>query len=307
MKKWIWIGVVLIVSIALAILLIPSRLKISESIEVNRPLLPVEKRMTDARQWKNWWPGTQQDDSTFTLNSKVLHIENIFMNGFVAITTKPGETYRFSFVPNEKQTLFLTLEFEQDSGGNMLKKILNVLQKNQRQNEMRNWLQQVKGFFESDEKIYGLKITKNKVKDLSFISVKQVFDHNPAMVDVYGMIGELKDYIAQQNATETNHPIMHIRQTDSTNFEAMVAIATDRDLPGTERFILKRMVPGNILETKVTGGSATADHAESMLELYATEHRKNSPAISYQMLITNRMAEPDTSHWVTRLYYPVFD
>jgi hypothetical protein len=307
MKKWIWIVVVLTGIIGLGNWLVPSRLKVSESIEVNRPLVPVEKRMTDTRLWKTWWPGAQEDDSIYTLNNKVLQIDNIFMNGFIATTTEPGETYRFSFVANERQTLTMTLEFEQDSGENLLKNVWNILKKNQRQNEIRTWLQQVKAFYESDEKLYGLKITKTKVKDLSLISVRQVFDHKPSTADVYRMIQELKDYIALQKAIETNHPILHIRQTDSTNFEAMVAIATNRDLPGTKRFMLKVMVPGNILETELTGGSATADYAESMLALYVTEHRKSSPAISYQMLVTNRMTEPDTLRWVTRLYYPVFD
>ena len=37
-----------------------------------------------------------------------------------------------------------------------------------------------------------------------------------------------------------------------------------------------------------------------------TDNALSSPAIPFESLVTNRMQEPDTSKWVTKIYYPGF-
>jgi hypothetical protein len=35
------------------------------------------------------------------------------------------------------------------------------------------------------------------------------------------------------------------------------------------------------------------------------DHQRVAPAIPFQSLVTDRTKQPDTSKWVTRLYWPI--
>jgi hypothetical protein len=41
------------------------------------------------------------------------------------------------------------------------------------------------------------------------------------------------------------------------------------------------------------------------MELYISDHERVPPAIPFLSLVTNRMLEPDSSKWITLIYYPV--
>jgi hypothetical protein len=120
------------------------------------------------------------------------------------------------------------------------------------------------------------------------------------------MINELKDYIKKKNGEQTNPPMMNVFPVSNTGFEVMIAIPTKWDLPQEGNFRLKKMVLGNILVGEVKGGISTVINAEKQLANYVFDHGKSSPAIPFQSLVTDRLLEPDSSKWITRLNYPVF-
>ena len=62
---------------------------------------------------------------------------------------------------------------------------------------------------------------------------------------------------------------------------------------------------GNVLVTEIKGGTYTIKKSFDQLENYLTDAKRTSPAIPYEMMITDRSKETDTAKWVTRLYYPV--
>ena len=86
----------------------------------------------------------------------------------------------------------------------------------------------------------------------------------------------------------------------------MVAIPVNKILPETNRFLVKRMILGKILVAEVRGGRSRIDEGMQEMENYVKDHKLVSPAIPFEMIITNRQAESDTAKWVTRLYYPIF-
>ncbi len=62
---------------------------------------------------------------------------------------------------------------------------------------------------------------------------------------------------------------------------------------------------GNILVTKVKGGTSIAAVAFEQIKKYADDYERHAPAIPFYSLITNRLKEPDTAKWVTKIYFPV--
>jgi hypothetical protein len=67
------------------------------------------------------------------------------------------------------------------------------------------------------------------------------------------------------------------------------------------------MEPGNFMATEVKGGTYSVDEAIKQLQLYISDYGKVQMAKGFQVLETDRMQEPDTSKWLTKIYIPVVE
>lgn len=167
-------------------------------------------------------------------------------------------------------------------------------------------LQQLISFAEDKKNIYGVDITDGRIPDSLFISIRKTFDHHPSEAEVYEIIDQLEVYANTKNAKQVNPPMMHLEQLDSSHFEIMVALPIDKVIDNAGNFSFKQMVKGNTLIAEVHGGRATINNGLKSLEQFKSDYQFTSPAISFELMITDRRAERDTTKWVTRLYYPIF-
>jgi hypothetical protein len=99
--------------------------------------------------------------------------------------------------------------------------------------------------------------------------------------------------------------MLNVAKIDGKRFRIMVAIPVNKALQDNDPFAFKRMVPGNILVTTVKGGRYTIEKAFAEMELYIKDNELTPPAIPFESMVTDRSKEPDTSKWVTRIYYPI--
>ena len=89
-------------------------------------------------------------------------------------------------------------------------------------------------------------------------------------------------------------------------FKTMVALPIIAELKPDKNQLIKRMVKGNILVMEKKGGPYTIENSVLILEQFVQDFAMTSPAIPYQKLTTNRLFEKDTTHWVTKFYYPIY-
>jgi hypothetical protein len=144
------------------------------------------------------------------------------------------------------------------------------------------------------------------VTDSILISTYSHSKNYPSTNFIYGLIDQLKKYIASQSAKETGFPMLNINTTDSINYLTRVAIPVNRKLPSSGNISYKWMLSGgNILVTDVKGGPSSINNAFDQVENYVNDYHHFAPAIPFQSLITDRSKEPDTSKWITIIYYPV--
>jgi hypothetical protein len=101
-------------------------------------------------------------------------------------------------------------------------------------------------------------------------------------------------------------PMLNIMKIDNANYTAQVGLPVDKKLPEEGDIALKWMMKdGNILAGDVTGGPKQIEEAMKQFEKYILDYQRSIIAIPFQMLITDRTKEPDSTRWVTRIYYPV--
>lgn len=308
MKKWIWALLLLIVVLVAVAWWLPASVQVQQTLVLKRPLSAVERSMINTRRWPEWWPGKQVADSVYEHAGHRWQINTVLLNGFTATDLdQPGRYYDCRIVLMENNQTALSLTVWQQASVNPISKLQANFSKAAYQRFAESWLTAVASHFENDERLYGFKVVSAKVKDSSYISMRSYFDREPTVADVYGLIDELRTYISTKGGQAVNAPIMNVYRESATRYELMVAIATAFDLPSTNRYQLKKMMLGNILEGEVKGGLYTVARAEENMRLYANDYRKISPAIPFQQLVTDRRIEPDTSKWITRVYYPIFN
>lgn len=167
-------------------------------------------------------------------------------------------------------------------------------------------LQRFKEYAEIEQNIYGINIKKEKVKDTLVVVIKEQATSYPSVADVYSRVHLLQKYISTRGAKAINFPMLHVQAASAGEYEMMVAIPTNIALPDSAFIQFNRLVSGNILTAQVKGGHASILQGIKEMENYIQDHQMNAPALPFESLVTDRLTEPDSLQWITKLYYPVF-
>ncbi|MBC7946900.1 MAG: GyrI-like domain-containing protein, partial [Chitinophagaceae bacterium] len=156
------------------------------------------------------------------------------------------------------------------------------------------------------DNVYGFDIQKASVVDSTLVSTFEISASNPGIEKVYALIDQLKRHVAMNGAVEKGHPMLNISPYKEGQYITRVAIPVDKILPTSGNITYKWMLGGgNILITEVKGGQLQINKAFEEIENYVIDHRRAAPAIPFLSLVTDRRLEPDSTKWVTKIYYPV--
>lgn len=295
-----------IIFISVCIIIKPVFYKV---ILINTNQINANKYLTDENNWSKWWPNKDSNSTlgaTHTYNKNSYSVIWKLINGDSILIKNNAVSIKsvLSIFPVNGDTVAIEWKGSATGTGNPIKNFKNYLQVKKIEKDAGDLLQNMKAFLESNEKIYGLRIDQLQVKDTLLAAIKYSSKNYPSTSEIYDLINKLKNYISAEGAIETDYPMLHVIQ-GSGYFATMVAIPVNKLLPTKNNFLFRRMVPGKILVTDVKGGPYTADHAVKQLELFMNDYHLVAPAIPFQSLVTDRSKEPDTTKWITRIYYPV--
>lgn len=261
--------------------------------------------LVNERNSKMGWPGEKINDSTFLFEDLQYVVGSTLINVTDLLFVNKGKA---TFIVEERNldTSGFIINYVSTLPMQPLDRIKIYLQTRSIQSQIERLLTALKKNFDGEELVYGIKIQKDRVADTAMISTKTIMNHYPSPKEVYDLIDAIRNYIKTNGGEETSAPMLNVYEESTNQYLVMVAVPTKTIVNGTETFLLKRMLAnGFMLVSDVTGGNSTIQQAEKAMKQYVTDHHKSSPAIPFQMLLTDRRAEPDTTKWKTRLYYPV--
>jgi effector-binding domain-containing protein len=313
MKKILFIVLVLIAFIIISVYLFIPRVIIINKLQV----LPIPAMManrsfnTDTLRAK-WWP----------VKNTASQPGNFFYNDYTVNFSPPFELFfqKIIFEKNTaaQQTLFHIESLGADSS--VIKWTAEIKCTASPFDRIREYFRAVRikkamdaitasfaAFSQKNENIYGISIAKIHVVDSVLISEKKILDTYPGTGDIYALASGLNEYALSQQAQQTNPAMLNITKIDSTHFEIQVAIPINHSIRENQQKKIKHMLYGGyLLTTTVYGGPATVDRVLEQLENYRKDHQMLSPAIPYQLLVTDRRTEPDSTKWETKICYPVY-
>lgn len=315
MKKLLLIIFVLIPLIFAGIyIFIPGKINFGKIIYINANRNITSRYIGEETNWIQWWPSDSEHVLSPKENKGISYTYKDFeytitrkaLEGTSILITHDGSAINsfLHLIALKPDSVVVEWKGELPATNNPINRIKNYLLATEVKKNISEILQNAKIFLEKTESVYGISIVQQQVKDTLLISTRLTSNNYPSTAEIYNLITSLREYIFSNGATETNSPMLNI--TKDSTYKIMVAIPINHAIPPTEKFLLKKMVPGKILVTEVTGGTYTADQALRQLTMYMEDNRLVSPAIPFQSLVTERSKEPDTTKWVTKIYFPVF-
>jgi len=306
MKKIL--GLLIVVGIAAGLIFLSRNNLKTYSISgtVDCPPDAVSRLFLNADQRAKWLPGANKTDSSLEWEGKKYTIEKLLLNGFYAIDLNEKNIIEFSFTPALKnQTQFNVIATE-GAQGNFFSRIVKAISKPVKKTA-EGFLLKVTTFFSETKNVYGIDIIKGRVENFNWISAMRNFDHLPSTPEVYTVIDTLEKFLATKQAAILGQPILHIRTLDEKTYQMMTAVPVEKPIEPTDLFKNKSMTQGFLMKANVTGGWSRVVEAERELENYLRDNNKQSPAIPFQQLLTDRRKQTDSTQWVTQINYPVFN
>ena len=313
MKKWfIAILSLIFLFFIIAYFIIPGQIFVTRSFTSNANQTGVYRYLTHQSNWQKWWPangsGKTRTDTLLEEAGFSFHINKILYNAFDISISKGKNTdssvlYIFSPV---KDSIKVEWNTTINTGTNPFSKISRYFKARELNKSLGEILRAMQTHIGNVKNIYGIDIRKEKVKTEFLVSTTKTFDHYPGTGEIYEIIGLIKKHISNERVKEEDYPMLNIKNQDSQHYEAQVAIPVDKKLPDTDSFSIKRMLKmGDILVAEITGGKNSVDNAMKLVNMYASDHQYNNIAIPFHSLVTDRMKEPDSTKWVTKIYYPI--
>jgi hypothetical protein len=313
MKRWIPTLLVILVIIISAYLFFPKEVIGSNIEKIGCNINGINRFVMAENKWNAWWPGKVANDTTsqkyiFEYNGYVYSIAKFEYNAIVFDMQSQdlNVTGKIIFLPLTIDSVQAEWEYVLKTTSNPVDRIHLYMTEKKIHDNMRDILSTMKSFLDKQENIYGMKINQVMVKDTILVFTEYNWEEYPSTQKIYSLIDGIKKYVAYNHAEETNYPMLNVTNSDSGFYKVKVAIPVNKEIPQNKVYSIRKMVPGKILVGQVMGGSYRASEALRELGLYIEDYHYSSPAIPFQSLVTNRMEEPDSTKWVTRVYYPIF-
>ncbi len=305
------ISVLILLFIAFVYLFIPRNIHVSRIIISKSNQQGAFRILSNQSNWQKWWPGNaaiKERDSIMKFGGYDFKLDGIQFDALRVTLKKDqhADTSILRLMPIGVDSVRIVWDAALNAGNNPLFKIGRYFKAKKLADNLDIILEALQSFISDRKNIYGFDIKEEKVKVEYLVSTKKIFPHYPETASVYEMIGSLKKYISQLNATEDDYPMLNIKALDSVSYEAQVGVPVNKELPSTGQFFSKRLLKnGDILVAEARGGKNVCDSAMKMAEQFVADHRFLNVALPFQSLITDRTKEKDSSKWVTKIYYPI--
>jgi hypothetical protein len=310
MKKWIF-GLAAFVLLAIAGLyfFMPRQFTVSKVTVISATSPAIYRFLAIKDKWHQWLPEATPSENGFTFNGDFYEVIPGFMSNTIAVNIHHKDSVinsTITVLALKPDTNAVQWKCVVRASANPIQRLLRYADAGDVKRNMNAIFEKLERFLSKKENVYGGHISIVSTKDTLLVSTKTVTNSYPSTAAVYESIGKLESFIAAKGDRVTGSPLLNISRLDSSQYQVMVALPVDRELKSEADIEFKRMIPGNFLMMEVKGGTYTAANAGKQLELYLSDHEKTVMAIPFEVLITNRITEPDTSKWLTKVYMPVY-
>jgi hypothetical protein len=311
MRKWVPIISVLVIIIALVYWLSPGKVEIHQKLTIPVNPRAFKRQIIDEYKWQ-WWPGTRSRSNGATLsfeyNGNRYRVLEKKLTSLVIQVAKAKDSLltELVFIPIQNDSVLVNWVGAQKTTANPIDRIQKSLWIKHVDSDLQSICEKMRSFYSNEDNLYGFHLENSVVADSNYLFTSFSSKAYPSAASIYGKIERLQGYIRANNAQATGYPMLNVYRGDDSGYFAKVALPVDKQLKNSGDIQYRWMLKGgNILVTEVVGGPHKIEAAFNEMQNYLQDHERVAPAIPFQSLITDRTKEPDTSKWITKLYWPM--
>lgn len=311
--KRVFLGllVVLVVALGCFYLFIPNIVTVNQQVVITANPQGLYRDLQNSTSWLAWWPGEKDSvRNRLLFRGNAYAVTDQTLTSFIiAITGKNIAVNTSLFLlAATLDTTQLSWQARLPMAASPVARVQRYQSSKQLRNDLDTLLKIMQAYYSKTENLYRIPVGKELIKDSLLVFTSATSKGYPSTSFIYGLIGKLKTFAASQSANETGFPMLNVSTSDSVTFLTKVSLPVNKLTQPSGAFTLRRM-PGRfpILVTQVNGGPAQIAQAQQQMQNYLDDYKRTAVAIPFQSLITNRLQEPDTAKWITKLYFPVIE
>jgi effector-binding domain-containing protein len=314
MKKWIvWLLVILFLTVGCIYLLIPAKIVISSISTAQATVTGEFRYLGQEENWEKWWRDADGKSrikgEPFIYDGTLFHLNQQFHNIVGIDIERSGLKLQsvLHLISFKKDSTGAVWQCEIPTGNNPLTRIMKYRSASKIKRSMKEILGNLTTYVSDPKNVYGLSIHRTSTRDTTMLTASFVSPAYPTTPEIYSYFGILENSIQKQHGEKTGSPMMNVKELENGKYETQVAIPTNRLLQNDGKIQYRRMVPGNFIVSEVKGGPVTIDEAITQLDYYIADYKKTVMAKPFQVLVTDRLTETDTTKWVTKIFVPVME
>ena len=310
-NPFLFVLALLLIALISVYFIVPQNITTTRVTKIDANDVTVAKFLINKSKWTKWWPGktTGGDNSSFIYNGVNYSILQTTNSGVdVLIKYEKIELQsKLTYFAEDENYCAISWVTQKQSSLNPFTRIAEFIKIKNQAKDLDKILAHFKAFMQVDTNVYGIKISIVKITQPLTLATSTTTTTYPSTELVYSLAAKLRKQIAAQGGKEAGNPMLNVNRSDTHEYHVMVGVQTNKQLNAGNGVIVNNMVMGaNLLTTEVKGGRGTIENAFVQLKNYQKDHRLISPAMPFEQLVTNRLAEKDTAKWVTKIYWPIF-
>lgn len=309
MRKWIALLILFFVLVLSAVYLFtPNKVSFRQTEQVVFSQKAFSRALFNEVSWQQWWPGEAKKAPSFRYNGNTYTIREKKISSLLIHICNEKDTLatELVFIPVNENNIELEWIGRSNSAATVFSRVQTSRWLRTVETDVKTLLQTIKSFYSKVDNLYPIPIRETKVADSLLISTSATSKHHPTPEFIYTLLDKLQAYAATKGARQTGLPMLNITPSTDSTFFTRVALPVNKKLPNTSEIQYRWMLGGgNILVTEIKGGPHRIEQAFATMEQYIDDFNRIAPAIPFQSLVTDRRTEPDTTKWLTKVYWPV--
>jgi hypothetical protein len=309
------LGILFIFSL-LTYILIPSTISIDSISSVKTTDNGTERFLLDESKWNNWWQYGKSDSANtgstnnkdFSLHGYHFQLSEKYYKSASILISKDTEKIasKLFIVRLALDSTGIDWKCTIQTGLNPFVRIARYQEAKKLKSCMEEVMSHLGQFLSKVENVYGLAIERNYLKDTLYVTAKKMVNEYPSTASIYALIKSIQQYASKNEAPQTGYPIFNVTDFGNNHFQLMAGVPVSKNIPEKDGFALKHMVKGSFMISEVVGDNKAVDEASKKFQLYFSDFNRTSMAMNFSMLVTDRLLQPDSTKWITKLYRPVF-
>lgn len=289
-------------------LFIPNTLNVAGSVKTKQVQNTVLRGFMHLEHWDKWIAQKRIDSNSYTLANGVLKIKSSFVSNVFCDYIIKDKTIPVTFTVEAEGKDASKIEFQLSFDNKTFlpwQRVANYFLAQHINTELTDLIHKASNYYTSTIASYGFEIKEEKIKDSLLVSTEKYYADTPTIVQVYGMLDELKKYVDSKKGVLHGDPMVYIAR-DAKRVYLQVAYLLEKEIPATSLFDVRKIKVKNLVSINLVGDAQLAYKAKYEAENYIHDQSKFAPIMPYIIYHSNRLLEQDSSKWNSTVFYPIF-